>query len=77
LVYPKGQKIFKKSRSYFEIPGPKMAKQSILRTNDPQLCNELWASLLSGAFRLVHVNLYTFSYVRGKTALIIRVTHKI
>jgi hypothetical protein len=51
--------IFHKSRSHLQILGvPRV-------TRSPQFRSNLWISLLSGPFCLVHVNWYTFLFVFG------------
>jgi hypothetical protein len=62
--YHSGPKFFQKSRSHLQILGTTMMTWSKFRTDSPQFWSDLWTIMLSGPFCLVHVNWYTFLYMK-------------
>ena len=68
--YCRGSQIFQKPRNHLQILAARSVTFKKYHTQDSQHWSELWTLLLSGAFCLVHVNWYTFLYVRIKTEII-------
>lgn len=61
--------IFQKSRSYQQYLSARRAIWRKFRTEDSQFGNDMWTSLLSGAFSSMHLKRYTFLYVGENTAI--------
>jgi hypothetical protein len=69
-------KIFQKFSSQVQIPGAKRITWCKLHSKNPQFWNNLWTSLLSGTFCLVHVNWCTYLCIRrGLTELCLWYRH--
>jgi hypothetical protein len=61
-----GAHVFQKSWINLPVPYTRRAAWSGSHTEDSQVWNDLWTSLLSYAFCLVHLSLYTPLFVRKK-----------
>lgn len=63
LLWSPGTGVHKFSKRYLQILDARRVTSSKFDTEDPQIWNDLWTSLLSVAFCSVRVNWYTFLHV--------------